>query len=79
MIDRTGSRPNQDQLGKYFGCLNDTSSSLIKTILVILQIKRMPETYSKPCQTTNMELFAKQATDGKQLTIFTKRFILDVW
>ena len=55
------------------------SSSLIKTILEILQIKRMPETYSKPRQTTNMELFAKQATDGKQLTIFAKRFILDVW
>ena len=32
-----------------------------------------------PCQTFNMELFAKLVNDFKLLTIFAKSSILDVW
>lgn len=69
MIDRTGSHPNEGQIREYFGCLNDMSSSLIKTLLEILKTKRMLKTYSEPCQTAKMELFAKLVTDEKPLAI----------
>ena len=38
----------------------------------------LPGTYSEPCQTSKMELFAK-IVNGKLLTPFAKGFILDVW
>ena len=35
--------------------------------------------YSKPCQASKMERFAKTVSSFQPLTIFTKRFISDVW
>ena len=35
--------------------------------------------YSKPCQTSKMEQFAKAVNSFQPLTIFTKRSISDVW
>ena len=37
------------------------------------------EAYSEPCQTSKMDLFAKIFDEWKQLTIFEKSSILDVW
>lgn len=36
------------------------------------------ETYSEPCQTSNMERFAKVVNNVKLLTIFAKHSTLDV-
>ena len=36
------------------------------------------ETYSEPCQTTEMKLFAKKVNSWKPLTIIAKISILDV-
>ena len=38
-----------------------------------------PAAYSEPCQTTNMEYFAKIVNDFQRLAIFAKRSILDIW
>ena len=35
--------------------------------------------FSQPCQTSNMERFAKIANGFQPLTIFAKHSILDVW
>ena len=35
--------------------------------------------HSKPCQTAEMELFAKIVKNEKPFTIFAKTSILDVW
>ena len=37
-----------------------------------------PEVYSKPCQTSKMERFAKIFNDFYPLTFFAKRTILDI-
>ena len=37
------------------------------------------EAYSEPCQTSKVEIFAKIVNGFCQLTIFSKRSILDVW
>ena len=37
------------------------------------------EAYSKRCQICKMDCFAKKFNGSKALTIFLKRFILDVW
>ena len=35
--------------------------------------------YSETNRTSKMELLAKTVNDGKQLTIYAKRLMLDVW
>ena len=40
---------------------------------------RNPETYSEPCQPSDIEYFAKTVNIQKQLTSFVKHSILDVW
>ena len=35
--------------------------------------------YSEPCQTSKIKCMAKIVKDFKPLSIFTKRFILDIW
>ena len=37
------------------------------------------EAYSKPCQTSKMECFAKKVTGWKPLSVLRKRSILDIW
>ena len=38
-----------------------------------------PEAYSEPCQKFKMERFVKIVNHFQPLTIFAKRFILDMW
>ena len=38
-----------------------------------------PEAHLKPCQTSKMQCFANIVKGFQPLTIFAKRYILDVW
>ena len=47
------------------------------TKLFMKNFELLTETYSKPCQVSKMECFAKIVDDFKSLTVFAKYFILD--
>ena len=59
--------------------MSDTSQQEILILpCLIPQLYELPESYSKPCQTSKMKRFAKTVDGRKPLTIFSKRSILDV-
>ena len=71
-----------DQVKKYFILLKPQSkpSSLPKQRgnTSHSSSQSCSEVYSKPCQASKIEFFAKIANSYKTLTVFAKRFTLDV-
>ena len=64
------------------GCYNMRNSSKWQSVAKTLygsEIIYLWETYSKPCETDEMELFTKTIKSFQLLTIFAESTILDIW
>ena len=52
---------------------------LLKLLYFIYIVMLISETYSEPCETSKVELFAKIVNGLESLTIFVKNSILGIW